>query len=582
MNKKDWRYLCTEKDKILFETQLLIDKSRSVHEQINEINIVNQVDVKNVFKILTDDTFEFNYYYATVGLLQLVAPTKEIRDLWKASDILLKKFLGESLNDSKFYNQIKKLKATGNFNKTEILFIDTIINSYKKNGIDANDKNRLIKFKTYRDDLEKSIINNFSKIVVTMYDTHDKRKQETLINYDKSSRAIKDFLKLILCKREINKLVGIKHDINSSTMLQNMLSQTSDKMMDILTDIKNNMNKKEKKTFTLIDSDINEYLQQLKKHTSKLIPNNVLDNIFEIINNKFGIKMEFVKNVQAWDPNVKLIAIKDTAVRGYLYLDLIHRDNKIQQPLCITLNNKFMYKDTIRLPSIALITDYSSMTTPILSYNDVVLLFKEFGQIIHHIFNDSVLGIVNMNMDTDIMEYIMEFVAWHPDTIKKMYGNENTDKLTMARTIEQMCDLRKMCINALFGNLIETSDTCVKFIKNLLKENSNVEATVHKLYKELYNEFACKFKDVYDYEFARMDGNVMISLMGNKHMRVSNYVTAYNVFNNITNNRTGLDFRNNVLEKSDLPFKQLIDKWLATDNKKIQLDNDDNYFTETC
>ena len=199
----------------------------------------------------------------------------------------------------------------------------------------------------------------------------------------------------------------------------------------------------------------------------------------------FGLHFEIIENTSVWDPTVIVINIKNEigVLYGFLYLDLIYRENKPVQPLCITLSHNYEYNNIKRVPILSIIAGYKSLTTPAMAITDVVCLFKQFGQVIHHISNKSKYGLYNIDNDfNELIPRLMEFIVWDKNIIKRIWkdiDDESIEKLIISRRIELIYNLRNSCIDGLFDNLMHTSPIFIKFYKTLIKEKdaNKIETT---------------------------------------------------------------------------------------------------------
>ena len=88
--------------------------------------------------------------------------------------------------------------------------------------------------------------------------------------------------------------------------------------------------------------------------------------------------------------------VKDTntsKLLGHFYLDLYPRDDKFNHAACFTLTKRHRYTDSnIKLSAAAMVTNLSppSDSEPsLLSHDDVVTFFHEFGHVMHNICNEA-------------------------------------------------------------------------------------------------------------------------------------------------------------------------------------------------
>jgi thimet oligopeptidase len=116
----------------------------------------------------------------------------------------------------------------------------------------------------------------------------------------------------------------------------------------------------------------------------------VLDGMFSLYQNIFGLKFERVEPPYKWIGDLQLYAVSDTQTGeplGLFYLDMFPREGKYnhfaQFPL---IQGKVVSSGKYQRPTVALICNFPSPTKDkpsLLSHSDVETIFHEFGHAMH-------------------------------------------------------------------------------------------------------------------------------------------------------------------------------------------------------
>ena len=133
-----------------------------------------------------------------------------------------------------------------------------------------------------------------------------------------------------------------------------------------------------------------------------------MGGLFEIVNRLFGIKV--TKAVaDAWHPDVRFYEIRDEGggLRGHFYLDLYAREHKRGGAWMAEYVGRYRQPDDVVQTPVAFLT--CNFTQPLddkpalLTHDDVITLFHEFGHGLHHLLSlveePSVTGISGVPWD---------------------------------------------------------------------------------------------------------------------------------------------------------------------------------------
>lgn len=133
--------------------------------------------------------------------------------------------------------------------------------------------------------------------------------------------------------------------------------------------------------YALSQEDIRPYFPQPK----------VMEGLFSIVKKLYGMTIEEIKGVDTWHKDVQCYCIIDekNQVRGTIYTDLFARQNKHSGAWMDSMQSRRKLDDgTVQLPIATLTCNFakSSLNKPaMLSHDEVITLFHEFGHCLHHV-----------------------------------------------------------------------------------------------------------------------------------------------------------------------------------------------------
>jgi len=181
----------------------------------------------------------------------------------------------------------------------------------------------------------------------------------------------------------------------------------------------------------------------------------VLDGMFDVILRLYGLTVTQIETIDVWHDDVRYyeLTTADGSVVGGFYTDLFARPNKRSgawMDECICRKD---IAGQLARPVAHLVCNFAAPTasTPsLLTHNDVVTLFHEFGHTLHHVLTrvdyPSVSGINGVPWDAvELPSQFMENFAWQPDVLQRLSGHyesgvplpqELLGKLQMSRTFQ--------------------------------------------------------------------------------------------------------------------------------------------------
>jgi len=177
----------------------------------------------------------------------------------------------------------------------------------------------------------------------------------------------------------------------------------------------------------------------------------VLDGLFGVATQLFGVTLQERAGVAVWHPDVRFFDILDDGRRvGSFYLDAYARPGKRSgawMDECI--GRKSMGGDTV-LPVAYLVCNSLAPAAgrpALLTHDDVVTLFHEFGHGLHHLLtrvgHPSIAGINGVAWDAvELPSQFMENFAWHPQVLHGMSAHFETGAPLPEDTLSQLIATR--------------------------------------------------------------------------------------------------------------------------------------------
>ena len=197
--------------------------------------------------------------------------------------------------------------------------------------------------------------------------------------------------------------------------------------------------------------------------------NRVLDGMFEVVHKLYGIVAKQVDGIDVWHEDIRYFELTqaDGTVIGSFYADLFARPNKRSGAWMDECISRKDIAGHSALPVAHLVCNFAAPTesTPtLLTHDDVVTLFHEFGHTLHHLLTrvdfPSVSGINGVPWDAvELPSQFMENFAWQPDVLRMLSGHyesgaalpeEFLSKLQASRTFQAGLHMVRQLELALF------------------------------------------------------------------------------------------------------------------------------------
>lgn len=164
---------------------------------------------------------------------------------------------------------------------------------------------------------------------------------------------------------------------------------------------------------------------------------NVLNGMFEVMQQLYGIHIKAVHGVEVWHPQVQFFEVTDEKeqLRGYFYTDLYARPQKREGAWMDECRVRRRQADgTLQYPIAYLTCNFSAPTAnrpACLTHDDVTTLFHEFGHCLHHLLTQvNVAGVSGINgVPWDAVEFpsqFLEFWCWEKEVLQTITSHVDT------------------------------------------------------------------------------------------------------------------------------------------------------------
>ncbi|HUF16073.1 MAG TPA: M3 family metallopeptidase [Acidimicrobiia bacterium] len=189
---------------------------------------------------------------------------------------------------------------------------------------------------------------------------------------------------------------------------------------------------------------------------AKYLPlESVLDGMFELTSEMFGISFEEIVSFDSWHEDVKLYAIHDTDTReelGRFFLDLFPREGKYghaaEFPLLPSrLHEEGSYQNPV-CAMVANLTKPTKDSPSLLQHSEVETLFHEFGHVLHqNLGRTEVARFSGTNTERDFVEapsQIMENWIWDADVLRRFARHYETGEVIPDELVDQLVAARNL------------------------------------------------------------------------------------------------------------------------------------------
>ncbi|OGT58318.1 MAG: oligopeptidase A [Gammaproteobacteria bacterium RIFCSPHIGHO2_12_FULL_42_10] len=163
----------------------------------------------------------------------------------------------------------------------------------------------------------------------------------------------------------------------------------------------------------------------------------VLQGLFMVANQLYGVTIAHEPNVPTWHEDVRFYVIYDETahLRGGFYIDLYARTQKREGAWMDECRARKHILHPLQHPVAYLTCNFMppvGKTPALLTHDDVLTLFHEFGHCLHHLLTvidyPSVAGINGVLWDAvEFPSQFMENYVWEEDSLKQFAAHYQTD-----------------------------------------------------------------------------------------------------------------------------------------------------------
>lgn len=182
----------------------------------------------------------------------------------------------------------------------------------------------------------------------------------------------------------------------------------------------------------------------------------VLDGMFDITSEVFGLSYRPIEDPKAWHPDVIAYDLLDSASGDQLatfYMDLFPREGKFGHAAAFDLVPPHAVEDGYVLPVTSIVANFTKPTgdTPsLLRHDEVVTLFHEFGHVLHNsLGHTELVRFSGFNTEWDFVEapsQIMEHWCWNAAVLSRFAQHHETGESIPSELVEQLVAARNLHI----------------------------------------------------------------------------------------------------------------------------------------
>ena len=580
----------------------LIKKSRDIRRKLVQQDISDEVKIK----LLIEDVYLFNVYNQCLVLNSLRATNKVDLENYNKCLELIQEYNYEFNQDIEVLKQVMILQTKTN-NPDYKFFLFKVIKSQEKYG-SCNEKHRdifnLIKIIDKNEGLISDILSKpvslqidrqnidaqSSSIVSSVYPDRkniiviDKSRYYYLLkkisSVDIRNHIEEQFMKkyndllpsinrLLLCRYNYAQLLSYN---NYYHFMSNKNTEDTENLKIMLNDLNEKIDGQLKNTLEILIKKfnnnnkltINDMIYSLDKlyPDIKFKPVDIIQTIMLLLLTKFNIKFK-QSNITPINTDCNPLEIRDknNNLKGYLFLDLVKNKKSIKQLTLLKLAQSYGGN----LPVLYLIGNYTDLEKEICSISDVVVLFREFGNILNNIFVYTPLGIGEDDIELiNFVPDLMEFFVFDKNVLYNLCKNKDlVKKIIDARYHSFLIDIKLKCINVLYDNIIHTSKDLVTLIKKDTECKYNILSDLYsKVYKDIFSRLNDYINFDTKYILPQVLHNTVNGYQGLLYGNILSLILAFNAFTSINNNNK-LDKLFELLENKNYSYKKNLIKFIS-------------------
>jgi oligopeptidase A len=179
------------------------------------------------------------------------------------------------------------------------------------------------------------------------------------------------------------------------------------------------------------------YYQLSQEEVKAYFPiTHVLPGLFAVVNKLYGLNISEINDFDSWHPDVHFFEIQDKngQIRGRFYTDLYARPKKRGGAWMDDCVGRKKFADRLQIPVAYLTCNFTPPTgedPALLTHDEVITLFHEFGHGLHHMLTQiDHLGVSGINgVEWDAVELPSQFMenwCWEKEALELISGHYQT------------------------------------------------------------------------------------------------------------------------------------------------------------
>ena len=343
-----------------------------------------------------------------------------------------------------------------------------------------------------------------------------------------NSDNIKEILAI---RKEISELVGFNNYAEYS--LATKMAKTTADVFEFLYDLANKTKSTALNEIEMIEQfagqklqpwDVSYYLEKYKQENFSVSDDElkqyfqkstVQNGMFDVAKSLFDITLEINPNIPVWHESVEFVEVKNLngEIIGGFYIDLFARNGKRSgawMDECVIRKN---INDNKMLPIGYLVCNFTPPNEKgisLLTHNDVITWFHEFGHMLHHLLTKvdlpSISGINGVPWDgVELPSQFMENFAWNYQVLKDCSKHHITGqyfpksifrKLQKARNFGSGLAMLRQLEFALYDLSIHTNYEADKD-GDTLNILASIKSQISLIESPDYNRFPMSFSHIF-------------------------------------------------------------------------------------
>ena len=343
-----------------------------------------------------------------------------------------------------------------------------------------------------------------------------------------NSDNIKEILAI---RKEISELVGF--DNYAEYSLATKMAETTADVFEFLYDLANKTKSTALNEIEMIEQfagqklqpwDVSYYLEKYKQENFSVSDDElkqyfqkstVQNGMFDVAKSLFDITLEINPNIPVWHESVEFVEVKNLngEIIGGFYIDLFARNGKRSgawMDECVIRKN---INDNKMLPIGYLVCNFTPPNEKgisLLTHNDVITWFHEFGHMLHHLLTKvdlpSISGINGVPWDgVELPSQFMENFAWNYQVLKDCSKHHITGqyfpksifrKLQKARNFGSGLAMLRQLEFALYDLSIHTNYEADKD-GDTLNILASIKSQISLIESPDYNRFPMSFSHIF-------------------------------------------------------------------------------------